>query len=494
MKQPSRQFLCLFILTLLNFMMYSCTDVEEEVIPAIEKGVIPLDISKAATSKEINAVEKQFYSKHNISLFNEKINDSIEIVWQAKWDKSYQKINGASEAFVYIPLSANPTIGPMGGGIKPITITKKRFLLAKREKSNYIFFLANYIPDLKGIKIETFDKEFSFLKFTGTLILEDLQKQSVHVITYEGGVAQEPTNTSPIGGNDISTQGWDCRMYVECTWVIECRDGWEVRHTAGYDHCDEPEQPYYCWEGTWQLSSTRRTEECTWIEDPDLPDDGDGGSGGGGGDSSPQNPCDHADVLETNSAFKTKMAQLLTNTGLTYETAFTYSGNTYGDQQNGAPGDLEMFVNINGQIDGWLHSHPAGVGSLPSFSGTDLQAIYFMAQGGYIRNVDTFTAGVVTVSGTTYILKIDDIASFNAYGAEHLASETDRGLVDIEYFYLQGMYRSQTSSIIESHEAALLQILEGSGLKLFRGRTSDFSEWTPIEKTASNTVVVDDCN
>ncbi|WP_447641917.1 MULTISPECIES: hypothetical protein [Chitinophagaceae] len=149
------------------------------------------------------------------------------------------------------------------------------------------------------------------------------------------------------------------------------------------------------------------------------------GSGGSNGDWPPdtdddkdkKNPCDQAKDLAKNASFKSKMNSLKGKIGESKEYAYSYTFNDIGKmsatEQIGQNGADEVEYELSEPIDGVIHSHYTGL--LSVFSAEDLYGMAGLYVSSYMKDPSTFTFGVVTASGTQYLLKIDDMGKFDQY-------------------------------------------------------------------------------
>jgi hypothetical protein len=197
-------------------------------------------------------------------------------------------------------------------------------------------------------------------------------------------------------------------------------------------------------------------------------------------DTTTLDPCAQAKALALNAAFKALMNDLNSKTGLNYEDAYTFNldanGNLTSTPFQGQPNSSTVELTFNGgPVDGYAHDHYAG--DFPTFSGADIQQIYNMMALNHIKNTATFTASVVTSSGTTYIIKISDPVKFTAFGQANLTPSQFSGF-ESDYANNQLRYKLLGNDIPTSYELALMLELQDSGLVLFKGNSS-FTAWTP---------------
>lgn len=106
-----------------------------------------------------------------------------------------------------------------------------------------------------------------------------------------------------------------------------------------------------------------------------------------------KNPCEQMDELEDDSSFIDRMNDLKSKTNLSYETGYLISKD--GDdisytEINGVSGGGSISLPNNiGIIDGYMHTHYTGL--YPTFSASDIRAIYQLYQNGNIIDLSTFT-------------------------------------------------------------------------------------------------------
>jgi hypothetical protein len=135
------------------------------------------------------------------------------------------------------------------------------------------------------------------------------------------------------------------------------------------------------------------------------------------------------------------------------------------------------------KIDGFIHSHYGGL--LPIFSASDLLVPrYWELQGG-IKNIDSFSLGVVTSSGT-YFLQVTDPVSYHIFynnWADNLSS------LEFSYETIYGIGPSTSSTTAANNLAQLLKSLN-SGLSLMKKDGNNFGQ---LNVGANNEVIVKRC-
>ena len=162
---------------------------------------------------------------------------------------------------------------------------------------------------------------------------------------------------------------------------------------------------------------------------------------------------------------------------LNNETGYLFDGNNAPTYLEGADNEAEIQLNVQGQIDGYIHSHFNNGENFPVFSPGDVLSLWELMQGNNIRKSEDFFMGMVSFTGDNFLLKINDEAKFEAYGMSYLSNLTI-------YQGYEGIYKSTylsediTKSTVDAGEIALLQFINGSGLKLYKSNSS-MSKWQP---------------
>ncbi len=254
-------------------------------------------------------------------------------------------------------------------------------------------------------------------------------------------------------------------MFQDCTY-------WGITGEFGLIGCADPYQIYV---GTYQ--------QCFWVADPNS-------TGGGGYTPPTSTPCSQVQSLGTSSDFQAKMQDLKTRTSLNYEAAYIMRNDAY-EYIQGANNELSMSLPINyiNPIDGFLHSHYNDPQALSIFSPSDIKAIYDSNRALGIKNIETFTAGVVTASGTTYLLKVVDKTAFMNFGSVNL--QNPAAFLNFE---------DEMSVAVNSHspefvqESGFLNAIRNSGLMLFKGNITTFNQWDRRILNSSNVPVNTNCN
>jgi hypothetical protein len=211
------------------------------------------------------------------------------------------------------------------------------------------------------------------------------------------------------------------------------------------------------------------------------------------GTISPVDPCVIAKALEQNQALRGKMSELDSKTNLNYETGHTFKNNADGTSTytpvNGVAGEASINININSPIDGFIHTHYAGLLSI--FSPDDIRSIAQVLNGGNMVNPSSFMAGVVTASGTSYALVIDDVDQFRAFANNFLNDDVNFNLFASVY---GSVYKITETNSVAQNEKSFLQMLNTlhSGLKLLKA-DGTWGDWDVLELDANNNVSAAEC-
>ncbi len=239
-------------------------------------------------------------------------------------------------------------------------------------------------------------------------------------------------------------------------------------------------------------------ESCTYVEDPPVPDPTDPGNPSGGVDVPPVenvNPCGILKSLGTDAGFGQLMGDLKSKIGLDHEVGYTYIKNggaiTNATIQQGPVGTASIDLQVNGQIDGYMHTHYTGL--LSVFSGSDMRAAYELYKSNSIRDVSTFAMQVITANGTTYALTITDPAALVAFG--------DVWFVDgpywqtFEQLFYERSYNIKQSNSNAENEAGFATMLARTnmGLSLSKGDSNNFGNWSSISLDANQNVISTTC-
>ncbi|TPD68257.1 hypothetical protein [Flavobacterium microcysteis] len=284
------------------------------------------------------------------------------------------------------------------------------------------------------------------------------------------------------------------------TWVINCNGRGK------------------CADGTCDLCSQclKTSSERVCGKDEEGHDDGgftkpiQPGDGGGGAPNpedevivalpilqNPKKECNKVKKLAEDVLFRQKMNNLLQATEYRFEKIFTAYENP---DLNSQPPSLFKFIEMNGTISkpqveygyfntllGTMHSHYNSL--LSVYSVDDLVDIYQKLKDPGIT--DDFFSGLVTKSGTRYLMTIADRTQFIAFGNKHLSTENGKQKLILKYIEKYNI--STSNSALENEKGFLKMATElNMGTALFSGN-SDFTQWKRLDY-ANNQVISTTCN
>ncbi|MCD0480766.1 hypothetical protein LPB90_20170 [Chryseobacterium sp. LC2016-29] len=114
---------------------------------------------------------------------------------------------------------------------------------------------------------------------------------------------------------------------------------------------------------------------------------------------------------------------------------------------------------------------------------------------GLIKDMNTFVVGVVTASGTQYLMVIDDPVKFTSF-ADNLfvGSDFDNVVVKNYEDAYQFIYKITPTNSASANEKSFYNYLEanGTGLKVLKG-DANFNNWGVLTKDSSGNVTPQDC-
>ena len=139
-------------------------------------------------------------------------------------------------------------------------------------------------------------------------------------------------------------------------------------------------------------------------------------------------PCTTFQNLMNNPDFRAKLQQMLSNTTLTHETAFTFNGIIFSPFSSGPIGGDYVDIAMPTDTKVWGHSHYGNWA--PTFTPGDLQS--FFNHYNSMSNPMGFVAAVATPYGM-YMLKVVDAGKFNTFGNTYLT--TPGGMDNLGIYY-----------------------------------------------------------
>ncbi|HEX8561850.1 MAG TPA: hypothetical protein VF676_02615 [Flavobacterium sp.] len=218
-------------------------------------------------------------------------------------------------------------------------------------------------------------------------------------------------------------------------------------------------------------------------------------------DEDEDTPCQKMTLLKNDAVFKQKMMTLKTAaTQWSFEKTYTIYDDT---TPNDPPSQSDNFdysefqgtsFNPSAQysyypnIKGVIHSHYNGL--LSVFSPTDLVDLYNLLNNPQITE-DLFY-GVVTKSGTAYILQIGDRDAFLAFGLKYLSTQSKFYDFETRKF---SKYNIKPSNSNIANEEGFMEMLTdlNLGLNVYKAN-SDFSNYEKLTYNNNSGVVPAPCN
>jgi hypothetical protein len=209
----------------------------------------------------------------------------------------------------------------------------------------------------------------------------------------------------------------------------------------------------------------------------------------------PADPCTQAKALISDAKFKSEMNDLKSKTALPNEVGYTIDANGNYVYVQGPAGQASIGLAPTTPLSGYIHTHYTG--TFPTFSGSDVRAIYQLQQLGKVADISKFTAGVVTASGTTYMIKINDPIKFAAFAATNLSTAANFQLFENYYANKEKAYELVGKDKVSAYELALLSSLANSGVTILKGNLT-FTAWNTDTINATNgitdSIVTTTCN
>ena len=215
-------------------------------------------------------------------------------------------------------------------------------------------------------------------------------------------------------------------------------------------------------------------------------------------------PCILIKKLSMDSKVKQKMINLETNAiNWNYESCFTMYNDPNPNANICCPSTLMAvppmpFVgnlsdpNVqwtgNSLMQGIMHSHFLGL--LSVFSCTDLQDLFNIIKNPKIT--DDFFYGLVTQSGTKYMLTISDRSAFLAFGDKYLSTLSKLESFESEYY--SNKYGIDINNSSSNNELSFVKMMSemNTGIAIFAANT-DFSNYKQLS-IVNNQIISSNCN
>lgn len=378
--------------------------------------------SPAFAPSPVEAVRSAFNAAGHDRALTQTFGDSAQLRWEPDWHAACRKKSATGVTYTYVPLTPSLLTA---GTQRPVAgfhiVGTRRFILAKHVGQALEFSLATYTvaqtPTASGKRqalVEVAGQPFVFASFSGSLTQQGLTVRERAFYTYQNGQLLKQRQTSPAPGQRVNaTSSFDCVTVYTCYWQAYCPDGRGNVATYGTviqstDGCNEPGYEacgISVWGIGWNSIGSDIQEYCVHVDDPPMPDTSDPGNDGSNNPTTlgNSNPCNTLRTLGTDAGFNQLLGDLKAKTALDHEEGYTYSktGNAVTDAslQQGSTGGAGINLQVNGQIDGYMHTHHSGL--LSVFSASDMRAVYELYKSNHIRDAATFSAQVITANGNT---------------------------------------------------------------------------------------------
>lgn len=365
------------------------------------------------------------------------------------------------------------------------------------EKTSYVF-------PITPVKGEIEDKRFYLVVYNKDGKWLEMIIQADYSVDKDGDASQS-------GFKEIyasSGRGLGCTIIY--SWVLKCNR--EGKCASGV--CDKCS---ICLRGF-------ADRICPPINKQDYLDGGftkpDGNGGGGGGGSSNPNPnpdpddtevigtfpilenprkeCDKVKKLASDILFRQKMNNLEQATNYRFEKIFTGYPNPDPNslprsdfkflEKDGVIGEHKLEYGYFYSLVGIMHSHYEGL--LSVYSADDLFDLYQKMKD--YRITDDFFFGLVTKSGTRYLITISDREKFIAFGDKYLSTPNKMTRL-INNFYIMKYNIASDNTATENEKGFVKMATElKMGVAIFSGN-SDFTQWKRLTY-ANNQVNSSTCN
>ena len=244
---------------------------------------------------DIQFFKNQFSDRQYSKKLIQKSDNKIKIFWTPVWDKYLGEIVSDTAVYIYVPLEARTEIAPYTVNM----IGVRKYLLIKQiDKEKIEFIISTYISSNEKNVSNLYNKKEFTPNFTGSLVLDYLDRDESSVFNYNNGVEIEnnkiANKASKRFPNDIATTN-DCIIFEICYWSAYCTDYTNRPGivngtvTSGEGVCEYPNQeacPTGNWGEPWNLTYSETKIDCNHEPAPPTPYDP-----GGGGDNTSQNPC-----------------------------------------------------------------------------------------------------------------------------------------------------------------------------------------------------------
>ncbi|MDF2934347.1 MAG: hypothetical protein K0R36_3678 [Chryseobacterium sp.] len=312
---------------------------------------------------------------------------------------------------------------------------------------------------------------------------------------FQGLVFAKYKKAGMADGSIAQTDGIACTRKWMSIWLPDSESNPDPDSGAGH------------WSTVSIIKCEATKDECLGIALPngdcDLSGGNEGGyeyPGGGGEGTEPEQktPCQKIQEIGKHTKTKSLFENLKTKTNSTKEFGeilIESNGQINNIPKEGESGAGGIDISYSGgQIDGFIHSHYAGL--LSVFSPADIASLSAIYASGSIRDMNTFVMGIVTASNTQYMMVIDDSASFATFSQQFLLpnGNIDQDKTDLFGLLEFGKYNIRTNGLSATNELGFVKLLSetNSGLKILKG-SNNSNDWSEL-KITNGQVVPKPCN
>lgn len=185
-------------------------------------------------------------------------------------------------------------------------------------------------------------------------------------------------------------------------------------------------------------------------------------------------------TISNNAAFTTLLSNLATESkSIDFEAGFflypSHSQVFRYERVEGKKGEPSITLQPQGQIAGVVHCHYNNL--FPTYSGSDIKAIYELYVDEHMNDYNSFFCGVVSYTGRGYLLLIEDLKKFLAFSEINFTNRERFRNFELWYFNKQQAYKD--TGFESSYEIALAELLSGSGLALYKSEIP-FRQWVKL--------------
>lgn len=204
--------------------------------------------------------------------------------------------------------------------------------------------------------------------------------------------------------------------------------------------------------------------------------------------------CEQIGDLEGNIEFNNKLNFLYDSSQkFNYEDGFlmySNSQNSYNYEYiKGELNSPSLSITLTDKTDGVIHSHYNSLH--PIFSVGDMKALYEIVDGQYIRNPKTFSFGVVSAKGVSYLIKFADYSKAVTFLNENFKNSTNILAIEKQYKTALDLNLKKMSTVTAG-EVSFLSIFGLNGMTLLRANKTN-NKWVRIELDSSNRLVEVTC-